>query len=161
MFSRTLRCSTTVPVIVLFYPCRSLTGQVKHWLERHGGHLSQISFARTLPEIRRRMRRADTVIVDASDDAALASDAFLQSMLVMGPDTTAVYTERSAADLERLVRCFGVPFLLGPMNLAEWDAHFQRQFDGLLPFSGSQVTAPSIPASEEFNPFSGYRRRAG
>jgi hypothetical protein len=161
MFSRTLRCTNTAPVIVLFYPCRSLTGQIKHWLERHGGHLSQISFARSLPEIRRRMRRADTVIVDASDDPALASDAFLQAVLVVGSDATAMYTERSDEEVERLVRCFGAPYFLGPMSISEWESYFQRQFGEIRPFSDLETTLQPIPGREETAPFSAQRRRAG
>jgi hypothetical protein len=161
MYSRTLRCPTTVPVIVLFYPCRSLTGQIKHWLERHGGHLSQISFARSLPEIRRRMRRADTIIVDASDDAALASDAFLQSILVLGSDATAMYTERTAVEVERLVRRFGAPFLLGPMSLAEWEAYFQQQFGEILSCSGAETPGEPLPGGGESVDISAFYRRAG
>jgi hypothetical protein len=161
MFSRTLQCSTTVPVIVLFYPCRSLTGQIKYWLERHGGHLSQISFARSLPEIRRRMRRADTIIVDASDDAALASDAFLQSILVVGADATAMYTERTATEVERLVRRLGAPFLLGPMSPAEWEAYFQQQWGEILSFSGAEVPAKPVPGEGKSVDISAFCRRAG
>jgi hypothetical protein len=160
MFSRTLQCSNTVPVIVLFYPCRSLTAQIKHWLERHGGHLSQISFARSLPEIRRRMRRASTVIVDASDDPALASDAFLQAILVMGPNATAMYAERSEEEVERLVRCCGAPFFLGPMNFSEWEAYFQRQTGGLLPLSDPEIPSRLASGDREADAFSAYRRRA-
>jgi hypothetical protein len=159
MFSTTLQCPKSAPVIVLFYPCRSLTRQIKHWLERHGGQLSQISFARSLPEIRRRMRQADTVIVDASSDPALASDAFLQAIVVMGPDATAMYSEQSVEEVERLVRCYGAPFFLGPMNYSEWEAYFQRHVGGTIPLSGPKSSPQPLPQNKEIAP-SAYRRRA-
>jgi hypothetical protein len=160
MPSQALGSPGAVPVVVLFYPCRSLVGQIKEWLERHGGHVSRISFARSLPEIRRRMRRADTVIVDASEDEALASDAFLQAILVMGSGATAVYTERTAEEMERFVRRFGAPFLLGPMSLAEWEAYFQRQQCGISALSDSEVPAEPVAGGGQSVRFPAPWRRA-
>jgi hypothetical protein len=63
--------------------------------------------------------------------------------------------------VERLVRCFGAPFFLGPMSFAEWEAYFQRHTGGILPASAPEAPARPVFGNKEADSFAAYRRRAG
>jgi hypothetical protein len=118
--------------IVLFYPGRLLTDQVHDWAQRHGGCRASVSFERSLPGIRSRVRRAALAVIDATEDPAQASDAFLQSVGVLRADSVAVYAEKSHDGLELLVRMLGAPLLLGPMRMDEWDEFLELKFPSLI-----------------------------
>jgi hypothetical protein len=122
----------TASGIVLFYPDRLLTNQIRQWAERHGGCRTAVSFERTLPGIRKRLRRAELAVINATDNPEQASDAFLQSVGVLNADSVAVYTEKTHEGLEMLVRSLGAPLLLGPMNMEDWEDYLDYKFPTLL-----------------------------
>jgi hypothetical protein len=123
----------TASGIVIFYPGRLMAGQIHQWAERYGGCRTAVSFERTLPGIRRHLRRAELAVINATDDPAQASDAFLQSVGMLGAQSVAVYTEKTHDGLELLVRTQGAPFLLGPMSMTEWEDFLESKFPMLIP----------------------------
>jgi hypothetical protein len=131
----------TATGIVLFYPGRLLVSQIRDWAQRHGGCRAAVSFERTLPGIRRWLRRAELAVIDATEDPAQATDAFLQSVGVLRADAVAVYTERMHDGLELLVRSLGVPLLFGPMSTDEWDEFLEIRFPSFIPLESAETTA--------------------
>jgi len=125
--------------IVLFYPGRLLTDQIRDWAQRHGGCRATVSFERSLPGIRKWLRRAALAVIDASEDPAQASDAFLQSVGVLRADSVAVYTEKTHDGLELLVRMLGSPLLLGPLNSEAWEEFLEHKFPMLIPLDSAGV----------------------
>lgn len=123
--------------IVLFYPGGLLTGQIQDWARRHGGCRAVVSFERTLPGIRKWLRSAALALIDATEDPALASDAFLQSVGVLRVDAVAVYTEKMHDGLEVLVRMLGAPLLLGPMSMEDWEEFLEYKFPALIPLDSA------------------------
>lgn len=100
-----------------------------------------VSFERTLPGIRKWARRAALAVIDASSDPAQGTDAFLQSVSVLTSDAVAVYTEKMHDGLELLVRTFGAPFLLGPMDMREWEEYLEHKFPTLIPLEAGDLYA--------------------
>jgi hypothetical protein len=139
----------SAPQILVFYPSRSLAGQLQAWLEQCGGRQTQASFERSLAGIRRQIRNADFVLIDATDDPALASDAFFQIYKTLGPRAMTMYTDIVHEGLEMLVRRLGVTMLLGPMSVLEWDDLFLHKFPQTIPLSSAQGAAPSPPPEQE------------
>jgi len=99
-----------------------------------------VSFERSLPGIRKWLRRAALAVIDASEDPAQASDAFLQSVSVLRADSVAVYAERTHEGLELLVRMLGAPLLLGPMGMEEWEEFLESKFPMLIPLTSAGVS---------------------
>lgn len=99
-----------------------------------------VSFERSLPGIRKWLRRAALAVIDASEDPAQASDAFLQSVSVLRADSVAVYAERTHEGLEMLVRMLGAPLLLGPMGMEEWEEFLESKFPMLIPLASAGVS---------------------
>ncbi|MGA2798047.1 MAG: hypothetical protein ABSE63_10735, partial [Thermoguttaceae bacterium] len=125
-------CKQASSGIVLFYPGCLLADQIRDWAEQHGGCRATVSFERSLPGIRKWARRAALAIIDASADPAQGTDAFLQSVSMLTSDAVAVYTEKMHDGLELLVRTFGAPLLLGPMNMNEWEEFLEPRFPTLI-----------------------------
>jgi hypothetical protein len=123
--------------IVIFYPGGLLTSQIQDWARRYGGCRATVSFERTLPGVRRWLRRSAFTIIDATVEPEQASDVFLQAVGVQKADSVAVYTEKSHETLEMLVRTLGAPLLLGPMNSVEWDEFLDHKFPTLIPLGAS------------------------
>jgi hypothetical protein len=99
-------------------------------------------------EIRRQIRRADFVVIDATEDHAQAADAFFQIYKALGSESMAVYTEIIHEGLEVLVRRLGVSLFLGPMAVSEWDDLIVHKFPRILPLYLPQG-ASGIPAAEQ------------
>jgi hypothetical protein len=158
----------TASGIVLFYPDRLLTNQIRQWADRHGGCRTAVSFERTLPGIRKRLRRAELAVINATDNPEQASDAFLQSVGVLNADSVAVYTEKTHEGLEILVRSLGAPLLMGPMSMEEWEDYLDYKFPTLLRLDSSDAfarqsnrhTFQDIEESEENNVVY-YKPKAG
>ena len=110
-----------------------MASEIRNWADRHGGCRTIFTVERTLPGIRRQLRRAELAVIDATEDPAQASDAFLQSIGVLRADSVAVYTEKMHDGLEILVRTLGAPLLLGPMSMEDWDEYLEHKFPTLIP----------------------------
>jgi hypothetical protein len=134
---------------VLFYPNATLRGQLRSSSEQSGEWQMRISFERSLTGIRRQIRGADFVLVDATTDVAQASDAHLQICRALGPDSMAVYTEVVHDGLEMLVRRLGVILLLGPMSVSEWNDFFEHRFPQTIPLSSTQGDLRSLPPEQK------------
>jgi hypothetical protein len=80
-------------------------------------------------------------VIDATCDPAQGADAFLQAISVLTSDSVAVYTERAHQELELMVRTFGAPLLLGPMNIEEWEDFLEHKFPMLIPLGESALAA--------------------
>lgn len=129
----------------MFYPGHLMANQVNDWAERHGQCRTSVSFERTLPGMRKSLRRAELALIDATDDPAQASDVFLQAVSVLQAGGVAVYTEKAHEGLEFLVRALGATLLLGPMSAEEWEDYLEHKFPMFLPLS----TVDSLPSSTE------------
>jgi hypothetical protein len=127
--------------IVLFYPGRLLMNQIYDWADAHGGCRALVSFERSLPGIRKAARRAEYAVIDATSDPAQGADAFLQSVGVLKSDSVAVYTEKTHEGLELMVRTFGAPLLLGPMNMEEWEELLEHKFPTLIHLEAGEFAA--------------------
>lgn len=154
--------------IMLFYPGRLLRSQIFDWAEQHGGCRAAVSFERSLPGIRKWLRRAALAVIDATEDPAQAADAFLQSVGALRADSVAVYTEKMHDGLELLVRMLGAPLLLGPMSTEEWEEYLEHKFPPLIPLDSSVASMKrskriALRNSEENveNNVVYYRPRAG
>jgi hypothetical protein len=137
---RTQTALQTASGIVLFYPSRLLAVQIRDWAEQHGGCRAAVSFERSLPSIRKCVRRAALAVIDASEDPAQATDAFLQSVGVLKSDAVVVYTEKVHDGLEMLVRMLGAPLLLGPMSMEEWEEYLEHKFPTLIPLDSTGLS---------------------
>ena len=62
--------------ILLLYPGESLRNQIGLWASRCFDRRVDVSFERSLPEIRSLLPYADMVVVDATEDPSQATDAF-------------------------------------------------------------------------------------
>ncbi len=122
--------------LLLLYPQDSLKDQVCVWAKRHPDRWVQTSFERSLPAIRQTLRCADSAIVDATADPALAIDAFLQAASQMGPEAVALYTEVAHEGLELFVRVRGSLVLFGPLFVEQWEEFLDRwlHVDEVVPF---------------------------
>jgi hypothetical protein len=147
------------PEIVLFNSSRSLADQIKRWSEWNGKCRSLVMIERIQPADCWWNFREDFILVDATGDVAAASDAFLQIVGVLGTDLLAVYTETANEGLETLVRQQGVPLLLGPMSVSEWNEFFASQYPVEVPAAPSVFPRRRLPEREgergqtSFRPF--------
>jgi hypothetical protein len=116
--------------IVLFYPCGSLARQIAAWGRRRVDCVIEPAFTRSFPDMRRALRRADLVLVDATHDYPQAIDAFSQALAQLGSKATTVYTERMHEGLELFVRLHGSLLLFGPLGDAEWEGFFDAALRG-------------------------------
>ena len=91
----------------------------------------------SLPELRRLLQRADSALIDATGDPALAADAALQAIGRLGRRSVAVYSDVAHEELERFVRAQGACFVLGPLDERLWAEFFER-------FLGRSRSAASI-----------------
>jgi hypothetical protein len=114
----------TVREVILLYPGASLNRQSAAWGRARADCAIRRSSVRSLPGIRRALRGADLVLVDATDDYPQAIDAFSQALSQLGAGATTVYTERMHDDLELFVRLHGSLLLFGPLGGAEWESFF-------------------------------------
>jgi len=110
-----ITCARTLADVLVLYPSVSLRGQMDSWSQRHPERLLKMSFERSLPEIRKLLRRTETAMIDATADSARAVDAFLQAAAHLGTDKVAVYTEAMPDDLEVFIRARGALLLFGPL----------------------------------------------
>lgn len=112
--------------VLLFYPGESLRDQLGIWAVHGSERHVETSFERSLPEIRRLLRNAGAVVIDASEDPSQAADAFLQAVTQLGANAVTMYTEKMHDDLEMFVRMRGSLFILGPLFEQPWDELFER-----------------------------------
>jgi hypothetical protein len=126
--------------IAVCYPTESLSRQVALWARSREDCGIEPVFGRSALEIRRSLRGADMVLVDASDDHAQAIELFAQSVAGLGPRRVAVYTERMHEGLELFVRTQGAWLLLGPLNNRQWEEFFSSM---LPPAQAEPMYRPS------------------
>lgn len=119
--------------VLLLYPGDSLKDQITLWSAQHPERQAEMSFERSLPKIRSLLRRATTVLVDATEDPSQATDAFLQAVARLGAGAVAMYTETMHDDLELFVRMRGSLFFLGPILNEHWNDYFERQLPSIIP----------------------------
>lgn len=112
--------------VLLFYPGGSLNDQIGLWSSRHPERQVETSFERSLPKIRKLLRKTGAAMVDATEDPGQATDALLQAVARLGAKTVAMYTETMHDGLELFVRVRGSLFLLGPLFDEQWQGFFER-----------------------------------
>ncbi len=95
------------------------------------------------------MERFDFALVDATEDPARASDAYVRIHEISGSESIAVYTEVVHAGMEILVRKLGLALLLGPMSVSEWDDFFLHKFPRTIPLSSMQADVQSLPPEQK------------
>jgi hypothetical protein len=139
-FVNTIHFSITTNVL-LMYASRSLKNQMDSWTSGRPEWQAEVSFERSLPAIRKLLRRVDAVLVDATEDPAQATDALLQAIGRLGTASVAMYTETAHDGLELFTRIQGSLFFLGPLSDSEWTGFFER-----LPAGKAN---PPIPRSSE------------
>jgi len=122
-----ITCARTLADVLVLYPSVSLRGQMDSWSQRHPERLLKMSFERSLPEIRKLLRRTETAMIDATADSARAVDAFLQAAAHLGTDKVAVYTEAMHDDLEVFIRARGALLLFGPLFEGQWEEFLGRR----------------------------------
>lgn len=136
---------TTIEAVVyriaVCYPTESLSRQVALWSRMHADCEIEPVFGRSVLEIRRSLRGADRVLVDASDDHAQAIELFSQSVSGLGARHVAVYTEKMHEGLELFVRTQGAWLLLGPLDNWQWEEFFFS----MLPPAGRQAVYRQKP----------------
>jgi len=88
---------------------------------------------RAADAVRRTLRDADMVLVDATDDDVQAIDVFTHGVASLGPTRAAVYTERMHEGLEYFVRAQGALLLLGPLSDGQWKDYFRTALDTQRP----------------------------
>jgi hypothetical protein len=120
------RTERTAREVILFYPGSSLARQIVGWGRGRADCAVEPVFARSISGMRRAIRSADLVLVDATRDYPQAMDVFSQALAYLGAGATAVYTERMHEGLELFVRLHGSLLLLGPLGSAEWEGFFER-----------------------------------
>jgi hypothetical protein len=74
-----------------------------------------------LPEIRAVLEQSDVAVIDATEDHALAAEAFSQAATRLGASGAVMYSERMDDGVELFVRSRGAPMVLGPLEEAEWE----------------------------------------
>jgi hypothetical protein len=107
--------------IAVCYPTESLSWQMARWSRGKTRCAVEPCFTRSLIDIRRTVRGADFVVVDATADYAQAIDAYSQAAAQVGPQRVAVYSEEMHEGLEQFVRPRGSWVLLGPLGSDEWE----------------------------------------
>ena len=112
--------------VLLLYPGESLKDQIDVWTLRHPDRQVVTSFVRSLPEIRRLLRYAGASLVDATEDPAQATDAFLQAVARLGARAVTMYSETMHEGLELFARMQGSLFLAGPLFDEQWEDLFER-----------------------------------
>jgi hypothetical protein len=146
-------CRPATADVLLLYPGQSLRDQMALWRGRHPQRRVQVSCERSLPEIRRLLHRAESTIVDATEDPCKATDAFLQSVARLGAGAVTMYTECGCNDLELFVRMRGSLFLLGPLFEEEWE----DVIAGLLRARRGLTVAPELP-TRNLSPIASHER---
>ena len=63
-------------------------------------------------------------VIDATEDHALATEAFSQAAMQLGAAGAVMYSERMDDGVELFVRSRGALMLLGPLEEAEWEGVF-------------------------------------
>lgn len=116
--------------VLLLYPGKSLKSQIDLWAFGCSERQVDVSFEQSLPAIRRLVRRANAVLVDATEDPSQATDAFLQATAQLGTASVAMYTETAHEGLEVFVRIQGSLFFLGPLLANNWDGFFEQLSEG-------------------------------
>ena len=150
-----IRCHSAAADVLLLYPGESFRDQIGLWAFRHPQRGVNMSCERSLPGIRQLLRRARTTVVDATEDPAQATDAFLQAVARLGAASATMYTEAAHDDLERFVRMRGSLFLLGPLSDQQWEDVFEYLLRAKRPLPAVRAPAPerlalvhSLPRSE-------------
>ena len=110
--------------VLLFYPSDSLREQVNGCLCKKSGVKVGVCLAKPLPEIREALGGVRLALLDATDEPAQSTDAFLQAVGQLGGYSVAVYTEQMHDGLELLVRRSGALLLLGPLSELQWEEFF-------------------------------------
>jgi len=139
--------------VLLLYPGDSLKEQITCWSGQHPERQAELSSERSLPKIRALLHRATTVLIDATSDPCMATDAFLQAIARLGAGAVAVYTEKMHDDLELFVRMHGSLFLLGPLWNEQWEDYFARQLPSDVPNPALDVPPFDIHAWRLVNRF--------
>ena len=119
--------------IALFHPSRSLTEQLKIWSDRCGSCRSPITFEDGWSKLCEQDYHPDFVVVDATKYPAKVSDVLERIVDAFGSECVMIYTEITHEGLETLVRRMGVPLLLGPMSISEWNDYFDHKFATIAP----------------------------
>jgi hypothetical protein len=125
--------------------------RLAQWARCQGGGRLRVCFDRRLPDIRQSLDGVAAVIVDATEDSALAVDALLQAVNQCGTEPVAVYTQRGDEELELFVRAQGALFLLGPMSQVEWNGFLEPRVDKArrLAAAGPRGSAGQMPPPRE------------
>lgn len=123
------------PGVAVFYPGASLKNQLTAWFEHSSRASLESSSARSSSGIRRALRDAELVLLDATDKPERAIAAFQLSAARLGGYSVAVYTEVRHDWLELFVRRHGALLLLGPLDGQQWEEVFEYM---------SSVAAPRI-----------------
>ena len=107
--------------IAVFYPSESLMRQLKDWAGGRADCAIQKLTVRAADAVRRSIRQADMVMVDATEDSEQAVDVFSLGLAQFGASRTAMYTEQMHEGLEHFVRVQGSLLLLGPLSQVQWE----------------------------------------
>jgi hypothetical protein len=144
-------CRPATADVLLLYPGQSLRDQMELWCGRHPDRRVQVSCERSLPEIRQLLHRAESTIIDATEDPCQATDAFLQAVARLGAGAVTIYTASGCDDLEVFVRMRGSLFLLGPL----FDEQWEDVIAGLLRARRGPKVAPALP-TRNLSPAASY-----
>jgi hypothetical protein len=144
MIEPVARNFSSLPKIVLVYPCRSLIDQLRIWADRCKSRQSSIAIEESPPSLCIRDCPPDFIVVDATENPAKAADALMQIVDAFGEECVTMYTEIMHEGLETLVRPMGVSLLLGPMNILEWNGYFDRKFSAIEPLTEERIYAGDL-----------------
>ena len=111
---------------------------MRAWGERCPGWQVEVSFERSLPEIRKLLAHAHTVFVDGTEDPSMAVDAFLQAVARLGEQRRYGVHRHDARRIGVVCPGRGSLLLFGPMCNDEWDAMFDRKLRRLRPNDAGQ-----------------------
>jgi hypothetical protein len=128
--------------VILMFPGDSLKRQFEWLVQRRPQWNMLMSRERSLPEMRKLLGNADAAVIDATEDHAMAIDAYLQATARLGSESVVVYAEVMDEELELFVRCRGSMVILGPLHDQYWMDFFDivtsRKQNSILPFSCKQ-----------------------
>ena len=147
--------------VLLLYPGESLKDQIDIWALRHPDRQVVASFVRSLPEIRWLLRHAGASLVDATEDPAQATDAFLQSVARLGSRAVTMYSETMHDGLELFTRMQGSLFLAGPLFDEQWEELFERLLCVRAPARRGPLLPYSLDRARRRQVCFGNRFRAG
>lgn len=103
----------------------------------------ETSRAASLPAIRKALRPAALVLLDATDNPRRAREILSEAVERLGGYHVAVYTEGTDVELELTVREGGSLLLLGPMTRPQWEGFFQAAMRWV------QSRRPTLPLGEK------------